>query len=76
MPNLIEVQKNSYELFLNSGEGEEHNDGEGIRGVFQSVFPIKDYNETAELQFLTYELEPPKFDVEECQQGAKPTPRR
>ena len=68
MPNLIEVQKSSYDLFLNSGSGEEHADGEGIRGVFQSVFPIEDYNETARLEFRSYELEPPKYDVEECQQ--------
>ncbi len=68
MPNLIEVQKSSYDLFLNSGDGEEHADGEGIRGVFQSVFPISDYNETAQLVFRAYRLEPPKYDVEECQQ--------
>ena len=67
MPNLIEVQKNSYDLFLQSGDGPEHNPGEGIHGVFQSVFPISDYNETAVLEFLSYELEQPKFDVEECQ---------
>ncbi|AXC49350.1 DNA-directed RNA polymerase subunit beta [Paracoccus suum] len=68
MPNLIEVQKSSYDLFLNSGEGEGHNDGNGIQGVFQSVFPIKDFNETAVLEFVKYELEKPKYDVEECQQ--------
>ena len=68
MPNLIEVQKSSYDLFLNSGGGKEHADGEGIRGVFQSVFPISAYNDTAELHFVTYELDNPKFDVDECQQ--------
>ena len=68
MPNLIEVQKASYDLFLNSGEGEGHKDGEGIQGVFQSVFPIKDFNETATLEFVKYELERPKYDVDECQQ--------
>ncbi|WP_134727244.1 DNA-directed RNA polymerase subunit beta [Paracoccus luteus] len=68
MPNLIEVQKSSYDLFLASGEGEGHNDGDGIQGVFQSVFPIKDFNETATLEFVKYELERPKYDVEECQQ--------
>ncbi|PAU96046.1 DNA-directed RNA polymerase subunit beta [Paracoccus salipaludis] len=67
MPNLIEVQKASYDLFLNSGEGEGHKDGEGIQGVFQSVFPIKDFNETATLEFVKYELERPKYDVDECQ---------
>ncbi len=68
MPNLIEVQKNSYDLFLNSGSGDTHADGEGIRGVFQSVFPISAYNETAELHFVSYTLDAPKFDVDECQQ--------
>ena len=68
MPNLIEVQKSSYDLFLNSGDGPDPLDGEGIKGVFQSVFPIKDFNETAVLEFVKYELEKPKYDVEECQQ--------
>jgi DNA-directed RNA polymerase subunit beta len=43
-------------------------DGEGLKGTFQSVFPIKDFNETAVLEFVRYELEPPKYDVEECMQ--------
>ena len=68
MPNLIEVQKSSYDLFLNSGNQPEPTDGDGIKGVFQSVFPIKDFNETAVLEFVKYDLEPPKYDVEECQQ--------
>ena len=68
MPNLIEVQKSSYDLFLRSGDQPTHTDGEGIQGVFQSVFPIKDFNETAVLEFVKYELERPKYDVEECQQ--------
>ncbi|MEP3688150.1 MAG: DNA-directed RNA polymerase subunit beta [Sulfitobacter dubius] len=68
MPNLIEVQKSSYDLFLNSGDAETPTDGEGITGVFQSVFPIKDFNETSVLEYVKYELEKPKYDVEECQQ--------
>ncbi|NNU79771.1 DNA-directed RNA polymerase subunit beta [Halovulum dunhuangense] len=68
MPNLIEVQKSSYDLFLNSGDQFEPMDGEGIKGVFQSVFPIRDFNDTAVLEFVKYELEAPKYDVEECQQ--------
>ena len=68
MPNLIEVQKSSYDLFLNSGDGvEERRKDMGIEGVFNSVFPIKDFNETATLEFVRYDLEAPKFDVEECQ---------
>ncbi|MFT6060755.1 MAG: DNA-directed RNA polymerase subunit beta [Paracoccaceae bacterium] len=68
MPNLIEVQKSSYDLFLKSGDKATPTDGDGIQGVFQSVFPIKDFNETAVLEFVKYELEHPKYDVEECQQ--------
>jgi DNA-directed RNA polymerase subunit beta len=67
MPNLIEVQKSSYDLFLKSGDGPAAADGEGIQGVFQSVFPIKDFNENAILEFVKYELEKPKYDVDECQ---------
>jgi len=67
MPNLIEVQKSSYDLFLNSGDQERPMDGEGLMGTFQSVFPIKDFNETAVLEFVKYELEKPKYDIEECQ---------
>ena len=68
MPNLIEVQKSSYDLFLNSGDKPTPSDDEGIQGVFKSVFPIKDFNETSVLEFVKYELEAPKYDVEECQQ--------
>ncbi len=68
MPNLIEVQKSSYDLFLRSGDQDTPIDGDGIQGVFQSVFPIKDFNDTSTLEFVKYELEAPKYDVEECQQ--------
>ena len=68
MPNLIEVQKSSYDLFLKSGEGPEPSKGEGIRGAFESIFPITDFNETAVLEFVSYELEKPKYDLEECHQ--------
>ena len=56
MPNLIEVQKSSYDLFLNSGDQTTPLDGEGIQGVFKSVFPIKDFNETSVMEFVGYEL--------------------
>lgn len=68
MPNLIEVQKSSYDLFLRSGDSDKPLDDEGIQGTFQSVFPIKDFNETAVLEFVKYELEKPKYDVDECMQ--------
>jgi DNA-directed RNA polymerase subunit beta len=67
MPNLIEVQKSSYDLFLRSGDSDKPLDGEGLQGTFQSVFPIKDFNETAVLEFVKYDLEKPKYDVDECQ---------
>ncbi len=67
LPNLIEVQKTSYDYFLRSGDGETPQDGEGLMGAFQSVFPIRDFNDTAILEFVKYELEKPKFDIEECQ---------
>ena len=67
MPHLIEVQQQSYDMFLHSGNPDNHKDREGLRGVFQSVFPIRDYNETCELAFVDYKLESPKFDIDECQ---------
>jgi DNA-directed RNA polymerase subunit beta len=68
MPNLIEVQKSSYDQFLQVGVVAEQRQNSGLQEVFRSVFPIKDFSEKAELQFVRYELEEPKYDVEECQQ--------
>ena len=68
MPNLIEVQKRSYEQFLQKGTPVDERTDTGLQGVFKSVFPIKDFQETASLEFVKYELEEPKYDVEECQQ--------
>jgi DNA-directed RNA polymerase subunit beta len=68
MPNLIEVQKSSYDHFLQIGVLPEAREDVGLQEVFKSVFPIRDFSERAELQFVKYELEEPKYDVEECQQ--------
>ncbi|HXV25661.1 MAG TPA: DNA-directed RNA polymerase subunit beta [Alphaproteobacteria bacterium] len=68
MPNLIEVQKSSYDHFLQIGVAAEKRQSVGLEEVFRSVFPIRDFSERAELQFVKYELEEPKYDVEECQQ--------
>ncbi len=68
MPNLIEVQKTSYDAFLMQGIPVEERLDEGLQGVFKSVFPIKDFADTASLEFVSYEFEPPKYDEEECQQ--------
>src|SRR6266702_755112 len=68
MPNLIEVQKSSYDHFLQMGVVPEARTSVGLQEVFKSVFPIRDFSERAQLEFVRYELEPPKYDVEECQQ--------
>ncbi|MFB9355666.1 DNA-directed RNA polymerase subunit beta [Sneathiella chinensis] len=68
MPNLIEVQKNSYDAFLMQDIPTEQRGDDGLEGVFKSVFPIKDFADTASLEFVSYEFEPPKYDEEECQQ--------
>ncbi len=56
IPNLIEVQKNSYEAFLQSEKKPNERDESGLENVFQSVFPITDYNETASLEYVGYEV--------------------
>ena len=66
IPSLIEIQRLSYEKFLQSGVAPEDRTNTGLQGVFQSVFPIKDYNETASLEFVSYQLDKPKYDVDEC----------
>jgi DNA-directed RNA polymerase subunit beta len=68
MPNLIEVQKSSYDAFLQMGTTPETRGDVGLQEVFKSVFPIRDFSERAMLEFVRYELEEPKYDVEECQQ--------
>jgi DNA-directed RNA polymerase subunit beta len=68
MPNLIEVQKTSYDQFLQMVETPDERQHNGLQEAFKSVFPIRDFAERAELQFVHYELEEPKYDVEECQQ--------
>ncbi len=66
MPNLIEVQRESYEQFLRSDASIGY--VSGLEKTLRSVFPIRDFAGTAELDFVNYELEHPKFDVEECRQ--------
>ncbi|MCC6470618.1 MAG: DNA-directed RNA polymerase subunit beta, partial [Alphaproteobacteria bacterium] len=68
MPNLIEVQKSSYDAFLQMDTPPEKRTSVGLQEVFRSVFPIKDFSERAQLEFVKYEFEEPKYDVEECQQ--------
>ncbi|MHA1555235.1 MAG: DNA-directed RNA polymerase subunit beta [Alphaproteobacteria bacterium] len=68
MPNLIEVQKASYDQFLLVDEPDGGRLDQGLQAVFKSVFPISDFSETASLEFVRYDFEPPKYDVDECRQ--------
>src|SRR5437588_1266076 len=68
MPNLIEVQRSSYDHFLQMGVAAEQRSSVGLQEVFKSVFPIRDFSERAQLEFVRYELETPKYDTDECQQ--------
>ena len=65
MPNLIEVQKGSYDSFIEADKNAEKSEF-GLEEVFKSIFPIKDFSGNGELEFVKYELEEPKYDVEEC----------
>ncbi|MFZ4404272.1 MAG: DNA-directed RNA polymerase subunit beta, partial [Pseudobdellovibrionaceae bacterium] len=68
IPNLIELQKRSYESFLQKDSDPDRRGEAGLNGVFKSVFPISDFNNTASLEFVSYTLEPAKYDVDECRQ--------
>ena len=68
MPNLIEVQKASYDQFLLVQEPQGGRPDEGLQAVFKSVFPISDFSGRATLEFVRYDFEPPKYDVDECMQ--------
>src|SRR3989337_3010470 len=68
MPNLIEVQKASYDQFLMVDEPVGGRLDEGLQAVFRSVFPTSDFSGTSMLEFVRYGFEPPKYDVDECRQ--------
>src|SRR6202050_4200873 len=68
VPNLIDIQKSSYDKFLQANIAPGERVEVGLQAVFRSVFPIKDFNGTSELVFVSYNLEKPKYDVEECRQ--------
>src|SRR5688572_14532400 len=68
MPNLIEVQRDSYEQFLQTDIDAEIRKMQGLHKVLTEVFPIKDFSDKAEIDYVKYELEEPKYDVDECQQ--------
>ncbi len=66
LPNLIQLQGQSYDLFLQADVPHEKKKTIGLQAVFNSVFPIEDFNGTASLEFDHYSLESPKYDIEEC----------
>jgi DNA-directed RNA polymerase subunit beta len=68
IPNLIDIQKHSFDKFLQANVPVEKREDTGLQGVFNDVFPIKDFNETSSLEFVSYHLEKPKYDVDECHQ--------
>src|SRR6187399_3450148 len=68
IPNLIDIQKSSYDKFLQSDTSPRERKETGLESVFRSVFPIKDFDGTSELVYVSYNLEKPKYDVDECRQ--------
>jgi DNA-directed RNA polymerase subunit beta len=65
-PYLIEIQKSSFERFLQADKEPTKRESVGLQAVFNSVFPIKDFNETSSLEFVSYHLDRPKYDIDEC----------
>lgn len=68
IPNLIQIQSASFDKFLQAVVSPEARTDSGLQAVFKSVFPIRDYNDTASLEFVSYEIGEPKYDVMECQE--------
>tara|TARA_Y100000590_G_scaffold164179_1_gene188133 strand:+ start:74 stop:4276 length:4203 start_codon:yes stop_codon:yes gene_type:complete len=68
LPNLIEVQKRSFDNFLQLGEDPLKRIDHGLHGVFKSVFPVNDYTERATVNYVSYDFGQPKYDVLECSQ--------
>ena len=68
IPNLIDIQKNSYQRFLQADLPASARQNHGVEAVFRSVFPIRDFSETCSLEYVEYSLGTPKYDVEECHQ--------
>ena len=66
IPDLVEVQRKSYDEFLQAGTPPERREEKGLHAALKSVFPIGDYNNTALLEFSNYALGTPKYDVREC----------
>ncbi|MDE0043317.1 MAG: DNA-directed RNA polymerase subunit beta, partial [Candidatus Poribacteria bacterium] len=67
LPDLIEIQKSSYHEFLQADVEEEKRKDDGLQAVFNEIFPITDFSETSSLEFVSYSLGAPKYDINECQ---------
>ena len=67
LPDLIEIQKLSYHEFLQAGVDEDKRKDEGLQAVLNEIFPITDFSETSSLEFVSYSLGSPKYDINECQ---------
>ena len=68
IPNLIEIQQRSYEQFLQTRTPPQEREDSGLQGVFSSIFPIADYNDSASLEFVRYEFGDPKYTAVECRE--------
>ncbi len=66
IPDLIDIQKRSYEKFLQKDVSPDQREESGLQAAFLSVFPIVDYNETASIEFLGYTIGEPKFGIRDC----------
>ncbi len=68
VPNLIDIQRRSYEAFLQADAASDRRSETGLQGVFKSVFSIKDFSGSAELEYVGYVIGDPKYDTAECHQ--------
>ena len=68
LPNLVEVQKRSFDNFLQLRVSPENKQDIGLHAIFKSVFPINDYTERATVDYVSFDIGVPKYDVEECSQ--------
>jgi DNA-directed RNA polymerase subunit beta len=68
LPNLIEIQRRSYDKYLQADVAPDLREDTGLQGVFKSVFPIRDFNQTASLEFVSYRFERPAYEVNECRE--------
>ena len=68
VPNLIELQKYSYESFLQKDVDPDKRKNIGLQSVFQSIFPIQDYKGVVRMEFVKYTLQYPVYDIDECRQ--------